>query len=80
MKKEVPQYLERYIECQQIKSEHQHPTLLQPLPILVWKCKVISMDFITGLPKINIKQHVSIMVVVDNLSKVTQFIPVKSIL
>ena len=36
------------------------------------------MDFITGLPKINIKQHVSIMVVVDNLSKVTQFIPVKS--
>ena len=78
MNKEVPQYLECSIECQQIKSEHQHPTLLQPLPILVWKCEVISMDFIIGLPKINIKQHVSIMVIVDNLSKVTQFIRVKS--
>ena len=31
MKKEVEEYLERCIECQQVKVEHQHPTeLLQP--------------------------------------------------
>ena len=35
------------------------------------------MDFITGLPR-NLKQHDSIMVVVDKLSKTTQFILVKS--
>ena len=35
------------------------------------------MDFITGLPK-NVKQHDSIMVVVDKLSKVVHFIPLKS--
>ena len=35
------------------------------------------MDFITGLPKTN-KQHDSIMVVEDKLSKVAHFIPLKS--
>jgi hypothetical protein len=34
------------------------------------------MDFITKLPRTN-KQHDSIMVVVDNLTKVSHFIPVK---
>jgi hypothetical protein len=38
---------------------------------------MISMDFITGLPK-TIKQHDAIMVVVDKLSKETHFIPIKS--
>jgi hypothetical protein len=35
------------------------------------------MDFITKLPKTT-KQHDSIMVVVDKLTKVSHFIPVKS--
>ena len=35
------------------------------------------MDFITGLPMI-VRQHDSIMVVVDKLTKSTHFIPVKS--
>ena len=35
------------------------------------------MDFITGLPK-NFRKHDSIMVVVDKLSKVAHFIPIKS--
>ena len=35
------------------------------------------MEFITGLPK-NFRQHDSIMVVVDNLSKASHFILVKS--
>ena len=35
------------------------------------------MDFITGLPK-NFKQHDSIIVIVEKLSKETHFIPVKS--
>ena len=61
-----------------VKAKHQHPLgLLQPLPILEWKWEVISMDFITGLPKSK-KQNDSIFVVIDKLSKAAQFIPMKS--
>ena len=60
------------------KVEHQHPAgLLQPLPVLEWKWEVISMDFITGL-SMTWRQHDSIMVVVDKLTKAAHFIPAKS--
>jgi len=78
MKKHVAEYLARCLECQQIKTEHQHPAgLLQPLPIPEWKWEIISMDFITGLPKTK-RNNDSIMVVVDKLSKAAHFIPVQS--
>eukprot|EP00253_Pinus_taeda_P030277 PITA_30277 len=78
MKKNIAEYLARCLECQQIKAEHHHPVgLLQPLPIPEWKWEIISMDFITGLPKTK-RNNDSIMVVVDKLSKVAQFIPVQS--
>eukprot|EP00253_Pinus_taeda_P011610 PITA_11610 len=78
MKKHVVEYLARCLECQQIKTEHQHPAgLLQPLPIPEWKWEIISMDFITGLPKTK-RNNDSIMVVVDKLSKAAHFIPVQS--
>ena len=51
--------------------------LLQPLPVPEWKWEVISMDCITGLP-MTWRQHDSIMVVVDKLTKEAHFIPVKS--
>ena len=38
---------------------------------------MISLDFITGLPR-NQNQNDSIMVVVDKLSKAAHFIPVKT--
>eukprot|EP00253_Pinus_taeda_P036268 PITA_36268 len=78
MKKQVIEYLARCLECQQIKAEHQHPAgLLQPLTIPEWKWETISMDFITSLPQTR-KNHDSIMVVVDKLSKTAHFIPVHS--
>eukprot|EP00253_Pinus_taeda_P023951 PITA_23951 len=78
MKKSIVKYLARCLECQQIKAEHQHPAgLLQPLPIPEWKWEIISMDFITGLPRTK-KNNDSIMVVVGKLSKAEHFIPVQS--
>ena len=47
------------------------------MPIPEWKWEIISIDFITGLPKTQRKND-SIMVVIDKLSKSTHFIPVKS--
>jgi len=78
MKKNIAEYIARCQKCQQVKAKHQHPTrLLQPLPIPKWKWDEISMDFITGFPMI-MRQHDSIMVVVENLTKSTHFILVKS--
>jgi hypothetical protein len=78
MKKVVDDYIERCLECQKVKNEHRHPTdLLQPLHIAKWKWEVVTVDFITKLPII-VKQHDSIMVVVDKLTKATHFTPVKN--
>jgi hypothetical protein len=66
------------MECQKVKAKHRHPAgLLQPLPIPEWKWEVVAMDFITGFPRIS-KQHDSIMVVVEKLTKATHFIPLKT--
>jgi hypothetical protein len=51
--------------------------LLQPLPIPQWKWEVVTMDFITGLPRTS-KQHDAIMVVMDKLTKATHFITLKT--
>jgi hypothetical protein len=77
MKKEVVDFIVKCLECQKIKDEHRHPaSLLQLLPIPEWKWEVVTMDFITKLPRTN-KQHDFIMVVVDTLTKAAHFIPVK---
>jgi hypothetical protein len=65
------------LECQKVKAEHKHPTgLLLPFPILEWKWEVVTMDFITKLPR-TLKQHESIMVVVDKITKAMHFIPIR---
>jgi transposase InsO family protein len=78
LKKEIVEYIARCMECQKVKAEHRHPAgLLQPLPIPEWKWDVVTMDFITGFPRTS-KQHDSIMVVVDKLTKAAHFIPLKT--
>ena len=48
MKNELVEYIAKCFECQQVKTEHQHPTgLLQPLRIPRWKWEITSLDFIT---------------------------------
>jgi hypothetical protein len=50
--------------------------LLQPLEIPVWKWDDISMDFIVGLPLMQ-SGHDAVWVIVDRLTKVAHFIPVR---
>jgi hypothetical protein len=74
---EVVDFIAKCLECQKVKAEHRYlACLLQPLLILEWKWEVVTMYFITKLPRTN-KQHDSIMVVVDKLTKATHFVPVK---
>ena len=78
MKSETAEYLSKCLDFQQVKVEHQHSVvLLQPLPIPEWKWEIISLDFITSLPKTQ-KKNDSIMVVIEKLNKSTYFIPTKS--
>ncbi|WVZ70780.1 hypothetical protein U9M48_019420 [Paspalum notatum var. saurae] len=78
MKREVAEYVALCDVCQRLKAEHQKPAgLLQPLKIPEWKWEEIGMDFIVGLPRTQ-SGFDSIWVVVDRLTKVAHFIPVKT--
>jgi hypothetical protein len=77
MNKYVVDYISRCMEFQRVKVEHTNPIgFLQPLPILDKKWEVVTIDFITKFPR-KTRQHDSIMVVVDKLTKGSHFIPVK---
>jgi hypothetical protein len=52
MKRDIAEYIAKCMECQKVKAKHRHPTrLLQPFSIPEWKWEVVTMDFITGLPR-----------------------------
>jgi hypothetical protein len=77
MKRDVAEYIALCDIYQRVTAEHQQPTgLLQPLQAPEWKWEEIGMDFIVGLPRTQ-KGYDSIWVIVDRLTKVAHFIPVK---
>lgn len=63
--------------CQQNKNEHAYfARLLQPLPIPTQKWESISMDFITGLPKVQGRDCIYVMV--DRLPKFAHFFAIST--
>jgi hypothetical protein len=78
MKRDIGEYVALCDTCQRVKAEHQRPaSLLLPLKVPKWKWDEISMDFIVGLPQTQ-RGHDSIWAVVDRLTKVAHFIPIKT--
>ena len=60
-----------------VKAEHQRPAgTLRPLAIPEWKWDEVGIDFITIFPKSQ-KGNTAIWVVIDRLSKVAHFLPVR---
>ena len=52
MKMEVVWFIEQCLTCRKVKVEHQRThDKVQPLPIPMWKCGEIIMDFITKFPR-----------------------------
>jgi hypothetical protein len=77
MRKEVAGYVAKCSICQQVKVEHQKPAgLLQPLPIPKWKWEMITMDFVSGLPR-GKRENDAIWVIVDRLTKSALFLPIR---
>ena len=78
LKRDVAKYVAICDTCQRVKAEHQRPAgLLQPMKISEWKWEEVGMDFIVGLPRTQ-RGYDSIWVIVDHLTKVAHFIPVKT--
>jgi hypothetical protein len=78
MKIEIACYVARCDTCRRVKAIHMKTAgPLQYLPIPTWKWEDISMDFIVGLPRTT-KGFDSIWVVIDRLTKIAHFLPVKT--
>jgi hypothetical protein len=78
LKNDVASHVALCDVCERVKAKHQRPAgLLHPLKIPEWKWEEIGMDFIVGLPCTS-SGYDSIWVIVDRLTKVAHFIPVKT--
>jgi hypothetical protein len=78
LKRDVASHVAVCDVCQRVKVEHHRPAgLLHPLKIPEWKWEEISMDFIVGLPRPP-AGYDSIWVIMDRLTKVAHFIPVRT--
>jgi hypothetical protein len=78
MRRDIAHYVACCDTCSKVKIEHQKPAgLLKPLEIPVCKWEDVSMDFVVGLPRTP-KGNDSVWVIVDHLTKVAHFVPVKT--
>ena len=77
MKRDASQFVTNCLVCQKVKTEHHVCSgLLQPIRIPEWKWDRITMDFMVGLPLTG-RKHDSVMVVVDQLTKLAHFLPMR---
>jgi hypothetical protein len=78
MKIEIALYMARCDTRRCVKVVHMKTAgPLQSLPIPTWKWENNSMDFIMGLPK-TAKGFDSIWVIIDRLTKIAHFLPIKT--
>ncbi|KAA3461164.1 Retrotransposable element Tf2 [Gossypium australe] len=76
MKRDISEFVTKCLICQQVKAKHPSG-LLQPVMVPEWKWNRITMDFVTGLPMTPKMKNV-VWVIVDRLTKLTHFIPVRT--
>lgn len=73
MKEHIKQYVQSCSVCQQAKPERvRYPGLLEPLPVPDGAWKVVTMDFIDGLPSSG--KFNCILVVVDKFTRYAHFL------
>lgn len=77
MKRDVEAWISQCQTCQLVKAERGVPSgLLQGLPIPLWKWDMVTMDFVTGLPRTPGNKD-AIWVIVDRLMKSAHFLLIK---
>ena len=77
MKRDVGDFVQRCITCQQVNAEHQKLTgLLQPLEVAKWKWEHVIMDYVTHLSRTQ-RRHDVVWIIVDLLTKSAHFLAVR---
>ncbi|GJT69756.1 putative reverse transcriptase domain-containing protein [Tanacetum coccineum] len=77
MKADIAMYVSKCLTCAKVKAEHQKPSgLLQQPEIPVWKWEMITMDFMSELPRTP-SGYDTIWVIMDRLTKSAHFLPMK---
>ena len=74
MSRVVHWILERWVTCKRIKNKEMVQGLYMPLPLPNHPWEDISMDFVLGLPRTPQGKDL-VMVMVDQFSKMSHFIP-----
>nr|GEY05526.1 retrotransposable element Tf2 [Tanacetum cinerariifolium] len=75
MEADISTYVSKCLTCAKVKAEHQKSSdLLQQPEIPVWKWERITMDFVSGLPRMP-SGYDTIWVIVDRLTKSAYFLP-----
>ena len=78
MRRDKVDFLSKFPYCQQVKVVHQKPgSITQEIDIPTLKWDVINMNFITGRQHTR-RQHESIWVIVDRMTKSSSFLVVKT--
>lgn len=73
MKRDIANFVQGCLICQQTKIEHWKTRgLMQKIELFEWKC--ITMDFVVGLPKTR-RSNNAIWVIMDRLTNTTHFLP-----
>ena len=76
---DIADFVSKYPNYHQVKVEHQKPgAVTQEINIPTCNWEVINMDFITQLPCTR-RQHGSIWVIADKMTKSSRFLAVKTI-
>lgn len=78
MKRDVTMWIARCQTCQLVKVERGVPGgLLQEIPLPQRKWDMVTMDFVTGLPRTTGNRD-AIWVIVDRLTKMAHFLPIRT--
>jgi len=76
MAKDVEHFIKRCSICHMARSHVLPQGLYSPLPVPLAPWEVISLDFITGLPRTQrSKDSIMVVVVVDRFSTMAHFVP-----
>ncbi|XP_073133520.1 uncharacterized protein [Henckelia pumila] len=76
MSKDIVNFVNECLKCQQVKAEHRRPAgLPKLLSIPTWNWEDVTIDFMVGFP-VTPQRMNSIWVIVDRLNNSAHFLPV----